>query len=664
MVLSLENYQKALKKVASTLNSMYANNGYVDRVSIPTSFSTELMHSLRQALNYELYRDYRNARPLSIDHISTKFINDFDNTYLYLESPVYIVLKMATFAQNVADDTSFDLSDQWSMYLQDGLATLLNKLNVSQQHQEIYTINALFSDYPVNPDTSGMSSTNLFKFNRVSNIQRDVNHYITEQSHSQIAYRYGLVVPNGKNNQTYEYYDRLNDYSYNASLLSLELSLIFQDTSGLAPLNLKGLPVSNTLTLTNSNKQWFLDQYYLKYGSECLTPTIEIRFNDIQNAFEWAHSTAHNLKMENLIHLDVSTPKAVQAFYINDVDTNNTKLFTLQYTNNQTIIQKGSVDLNTPDYSYGMPNCGLHNQITISNYENNWSDQHFNPLTGDIKDISEKIVAHTQTLACVGGNQFLIGIHENPNAISKIKWADMFGLVNFTYNDQTSISLNNINQIHCLTGFHQKFHDLYRLEAATDIDHNLLVIQALDSSYNAMYVKYKLFPILKSMRENVITNINDFSPLDEFTPLLDVSKKFIGSYQGFSYDYEEDRIVISSQYAPDEMNLGQDKTIFLPQYDSPRAIYFIRWDHKDLTDWDRIILTNFEGTTIKRALNMQVDNSQKPAIFGTELESNSIFVLSDRHYLYQLIVYHWSNGDLVKQPNTNILARITWNWGL
>lgn len=64
-----------------------------------------------------------------------------------------------------------------------------------------------------------------------------------------------------------------------------------------------------------------------------------------------------------------------------------------------------------------------------------------------------------------------------------------------------------------------------------------------------------------------------------------------------------------------------------------------------------------DSKSIKDRMHMQTRNSYPPIIFGTEIESN---LLIKNNAFYQMIVYHWSDGNKVAQPNINTLVKITW----
>lgn len=71
-----------------------------------------------------------------------------------------------------------------------------------------------------------------------------------------------------------------------------------------------------------------------------------------------------------------------------------------------------------------------------------------------------------------------------------------------------------------------------------------------------------------------------------------------------------------------------------------------------------ITLTNIQGTSIQEAINQQVPDGLKPIQYGTELEGNMFY---SNNSIYQLIVYHWSDYQLIAQPNDNALVKIDWD---
>lgn len=90
----------------------------------------------------------------------------------------------------------------------------------------------------------------------------------------------------------------------------------------------------------------------------------------------------------------------------------------------------------------------------------------------------------------------------------------------------------------------------------------------------------------------------------------------------------------------------------------PRALYMIPWQETNPQKVSFVPITNLKNTTLSESINDQTNDSLKPVTYATELEG--IQMASDTS-LYQLCVYHWSDKDLVKQDNSNILMRFYWD---
>lgn len=97
----------------------------------------------------------------------------------------------------------------------------------------------------------------------------------------------------------------------------------------------------------------------------------------------------------------------------------------------------------------------------------------------------------------------------------------------------------------------------------------------------------------------------------------------------------------------------------VPKYKTTRAAYIIPWQKADSRNWTIILLTNFKNTSIQELINQQIDSSQQPVFYATELESNILFD-NNSNSMYQLIVYHWSDNYKTKQDNLNALVHIFW----
>ena len=88
--------------------------------------------------------------------------------------------------------------------------------------------------------------------------------------------------------------------------------------------------------------------------------------------------------------------------------------------------------------------------------------------------------------------------------------------------------------------------------------------------------------------------------------------------------------------------------IYLPNYDIIRGIYNLYWGDQEPSSFFAIPITNTliqnDSKSIKDIMHMHTRNSYPPIIFGTEIESN---LLIKNNAFYQMIVYHWSDGNKV-----------------
>ena len=196
----------------------------------------------------------------------------------------------------------------------------------------------------------------------------------------------------------------------------------------------------------------------------------------------------------------------------------------------------------------------------------------------------------------------------------------------------------------------------YRLEAITDLKHNLLIVQNITKDSSMIFTQYILSSIVSYLEMHENADINHFNPINH--SIVNNVRDHINSFQGFSYDYNRNRIIISSQHHPTELEIDPDRTLFLPDYKTPRALYIIPWNNTSFDNWKRITLTNLQGTSIQDAINQQTNDYFKPIQYATEIESN---LLASNNSIYQIITYHWSDKMLLKQDNTNSLVKISWD---
>ena len=659
-------YNKSIffNRLAPTFNAIYKNVSTVESMPNFSEFNPRIMHYLRQAFYYELYGlDYadkiKKYAKLPIDQVTNTFVHWLNNdTYDGLENSKLIPIKMSLYTKDLWPDDNYDMTNIYTNSFKYGLANVTYQLNTYDDKQKIYTLDALFSDYAFNVDST-LSGKALEYSNYLRSIQQRINNFTTQPGHMQIAYKLGLLVPNGYDNQRCTIFAGLHRYKGVYSLLRREISLVYQQINGWSPMDIVDMPIINPLPFNKSN-QWCYDALYALNHYPTI-PTEEINKNvsqaDLNQAFDLSsYRNIHNLSMKTVCHLTLDSTDAVQAFYLNKSNPNNYKIHSVQMHTDkslmpfkeitQTIVQTGTFNPNEIDSTFHMPNCVLKDNIALVNHkpllksEQDWTET---------DKINANLVAHTQTLAPVGHDQFLIGIYGSND---KYKWAQAFGLFDLSgaksYNYYSDIS-----KIPYLIGF-----NAYRLEATTDLNKRLLIIQTIQKDGTSVYYKYDLDPILKSMLNNNCTNINNFKPLSIFKVLK--SWVNISSYQGFAYNSSLDQVIISSQRHPDQYELNDDKTIFLPKYEMPRALYMLPLKELNPYKASFVSITNLKNTSLSKAINNQMDNSLKPITYATELEG--IQMATDTS-LYQLCVYHWSDKDLVKQDNSNVLMQFYWNKG-
>lgn len=586
---------------------------------------------LREALNFDLYNKAYDSKSLANDRQAIDFVNSFAETYDGIENSEFVLLKVALCSQNISADDTYDFSDVWTDTFANDLQKLLSELNVNQTDQSVYTINALLSGFSIKPVLD----------NRIRTIQQDVNHYFTEDSHLQLAYGMGLVIPDSVDDQ----YVTVNNESY--SLLKFDLSLIYQNICGLSPIDLYKMPVANNLQTNSQIKKWFEDVYYLNHKSE-FSNGATITEADIRNEFNFDNSQVYNLTMESVTRLGLNIPNAVQAFAIDNRKVTSYTIYTLQFDEtllgNQELIQVGSFNPNNISDQYHMPVCEFNKKITIDT-----------PMS-----------AHSQTFANADKkyHEFFIGFYRASNAPkSNVPWAQWIGLFDL---DSDTESYNIQSKVPYLYGF-----NTYRLEAATDVTHDLFIVQTVNENHEMTFTKYSLSDIVKTLHEKYNDNkdktgttifdfginINQFEKHGSFT--IPSKSNIISSIQGFAYDFQSDSVIVVSQYGPDSAHLNMDQMLPVPKYKTTRAAYIIPWQKADSQNWTIIPLTNFKNTSIQELINQQTDSSQQPVFYATELESNVLFD-NNSNSMYQLIVYHWSDNYKTKQDNLNALVHIFW----
>lgn len=653
---------KTFSIIPSTFNKMYATVNSIDIMPNYSEFKPEIMHYLRQAFYYELYGDtYKlviKNNKLPDKKPTYEFVN-YLHYALYDDviNDKFIPVKMALYAKHLMPKQDYELSNRCTSDFQEGLKRATAELHTATNKIESYTLDALFSDYPFFIE-SGLTNYAMQNAKHTREIQQRVNKYITQKGHSQIAYELGLIAPNGYDNQRITLPYGLFQQKFITSKLQRSIALIYQEINGWTPMDLKVCSVINRLPMNPESKYWYDSIVFLSgdISDKTDNPTQE----NIRSAFTLGSPDLHNLSMDPVCHLTTSSSEVVQAFYLDNTNPNNYKIHTIQEhidkpmlsltSEEQTVIRTGVFNPNEIDSTFHMPNCVLQDNIVLNNHRPviNSNDESKWPET---QKINAHLVAHTQTLAPVGNDQFLIGIYGDN---SKYHWAQALGLFDLSGRKNYNY-YNDISKIPYLIGF-----NAHRLEATTNIDKNLLIVQTIDEDGNATFYKYKLKPILDAMHKPFVefnrVDINDFKPDDTFYMPKKVK---ISSYQGFAYDSQFNQIIISSQRHPNKYIIDQDKTIFTPDYNKLRAIYFVPWGHNDPTNTTLMPLTNMKNTSFTEAINNQVSDAYKPITYATELEGITMFSNTSA---YQLCTYHWSDSDLVKQDNLNILMHISWSY--
>lgn len=522
------NYVTCLAQIATNFNSQYADNPYIYEMPTYTTYDPDIMKYLRQALYYELYgnnniSELQSGPELKIDDAVNSLIEAINTAYFGIENPVFRLTKMALLSKHVIKDKTYELSNICTATMQNGLNMVLQKLNVQDDKQTVYTLNALFSDYllDIDPDNN-YTNDELEHAKSYLDIQKWINHYITKPACIQIPYKLGLVVTDGKNDQTHIFHYPRETDKVEISKMSYMLSLIYQDAQGWTPMNLYKQHVPNDLSTSNDDAfQSLAYAYYVRFNTNLPSGLLEPDY--IRDAFYFDVQYQHDLTIEPVVHLELVDEHAVQAFYLKKINSSTDKLFTLQLTSSNIlnwfkrqdeIITVGTFNPTDIDDLYSMPNYSPSRIITISDNKN----------TGSSKDqeINARLVAHSQTFAPINdsNNKFLIGIYRG-DTNDNIPWAKMFGLFDL---DNSRNTYNDIRQIHRLEGF-----NAYRLEAATDLDNDLLIIQIISEKHAITYKKYRLSSIIQSMEKNAVTDINDFEPLDVYHVPAD--KNVIKSFQ-------------------------------------------------------------------------------------------------------------------------------------
>ena len=638
------SYPNALDHVVDGFNDRYGSISGIDHMNYSASFNKQMMHCLRQALYYELYGQsskFVNGSKLPHDKIAIDFVNNFANTYDGVENPAYVPLKMASYAQKLCLDDSYDLSDVWSDTLASSLQKLLSELNVVHSYQTVYTINALLSDFQIKPDLDSMSDS----AKQLRTIQLDMNQYMSE--HEQLAYSLGLIVPNGVNDQTYSWKSTNISDVKQLSLMQTELQLIYQDASNMAPFIFTGMPVPNRFETPANARKWFKYAYYLKYKK-----TFDDDFvpdEVVRDVFDLNTKYIDGVRLSPVSQLNLNNAEAVQAFSLNTQDSSSYKLYTLQYykyinNNDNEIINIGTFKPN----NNSIITCNFDKTITLNN----------------------ELGAHSQTLTPADPyyHEFFIGFHHDDKSIifskSSTRWAQWLGLFDLDNGPSLYTAKSFIPH---LVGF-----DTQRVEASTSPEYNSLVIQKQDANKNIVFVKYQLSSIVdalhdvyKKNKNKLFATIDDFSVnINSFTPLstfkIPSDKNILFSNQGFSYSGAQHLIFLSSQYHPSSIDLNMDQKLFVPHYNKGRFIYVIPWNKSDSSHWTAIPQVNFLDTTLGNVANMQVEDGSKPITYATELESNVSVDTNQLASIYQLVVYHWSDKNTIAQPNLNTIVRVSW----
>lgn len=449
------SYSTGLSKVATEFNNMYKNNMHISIMPVYTRYYSDLMLPLRQALYYELYGDkdldaLQKGVELKVDNVTNHLVDTVNNALIGDTNQIFKLFKMSFIIKQIDKNSLYDLSDEFTNELQNDFKILLKKLNVSQTNQAIYTINALFSNYLLDIDQDNSYNANeLQDAKQYLIIQHWINQYITKPTKLQIPYTLGLIVTNGKDDQLYEYhYPTIHDTCW-ISRIRFYLSLIYQDANGWTPMNLLHQQVSNNLALSDDAVQSYVFAYFMKHKN---IHSGLITQDDIRDAFDFQSSYEKDLTLDPIVHLTLNQNYVVQAFYLDDSNVNNYRLFTVQCIKSKDIeldnhpdemISIGSFDSTQQDTLYHMPNYVPSRYIHIMDRAYTGSSE--------IEKMNAHLAAHTQTCAAVDKttDEFLIGIYRGYDN-SKNNWAKMFGLFNL---DDNIDQYDDISTIHRLEGF-------------------------------------------------------------------------------------------------------------------------------------------------------------------------------------------------------------------
>ena len=653
---------KSFSLISSVFNQLYSNVNSVDTMPSYSEFKPEMMHYLRQAFYFELFGDNYKSVIKNNELPKNKTVYEFmyylnHDLYTNLTDNRFVPLKMTLYAKNLMPNRDYDLSNEYTSDVRIGLSNMKSELNIHDKSIETYVLDSLFSDYPFFIE-SGLTNYAMQNAKHTREIQQHVNNYITQKGHLQLAYGLGLIAPNGYDNQRIKLPYGLFQQKFITSKLQRAVALIYQEVNDWTPMDLKMCSVINRLPMNPESKYWY-DSIVFLSGSVS-DKTDNPTQSNIRSAFTFGMPDLHNLSMDPVCHLTTSSDEVVQAFYLDNTNPNNYKIHAIQKhkahpilsptAEKQTVIRTGTFNPNEIDSTFHMPNCVLQDNIILTNHKPLISTTTDESTWPESQRMNAHLVAHTQTLAPVGNDQFLIGIYGDN---SKFEWAQALGLFDLSGRKAYNY-YNDISKIPYITGFNS-----YRLEAATDVTKKWLIIQTIDENNFATFYKYELKPILDKLRNPLSSNrvdINDFKPDDTFYMPKEVK---ISSYQGFAYDSQFNQIIISSQHYPYEYTVGEDETIPVPYYEKLRAIYFVPWGHADPTNTTLMPLTNMKNTSFTEAINNQVEDVYKPITYATELEGITLF---NNTSAYQLCTYHWSDSDLVKQDNSNILMHISWSY--
>lgn len=640
------DYKVMKTKVRNNFNNMYKDNSKIEKIPEGDLSYSQLATYLREALYYEVYPDanqetLKKAPQLNNDPQATEFINILPLATEPEADRKYALIKMILMIKNFSKDDTYDMTPNYTTEMANDLQKVLKELPSLQPNQTIFTINALFSNCELIL-THAITPQRL----KIRQIQQRVNKYFTATKHLQLAYEFGVFPPNGRPGPEIAI-STPGNYVYRHRL-SLALSLMYQDIIGFAPLILIGQPISNALPISTDSRavQCIKNAYYIKYKKELITnnPSEQI----IRDVFEWTNSKVTNLRMNSLAHLMLNEPEVVQAFYLDTQNPNKYTIYTLQYV-------------------YNKQKHGYTDEIKTGHFNPHQSDDWYHTarciFEDDYISLDKSISAHSQTLAPVNKDhtKFLIGL-DNNHSKKPIDWAMKLGIISINNN-----TYNSLDEIPYLYGFeHRANMNIHRLEAITDLDHDLLTIQYINTDHELLFEQYKLSDVLRLLKLHHSVPITACREIGS-TFISNSDSDYIKSFQGFAYDYNHKKLIISSQKAPTKFQINIDQTLFLPNYGlsknpglrtNYRTLYVVPWENTAYKNWKVITLTNIQGTSIQEAINQQVPDGLKPIQYGTELEGNMFY---SNNSIYQLIVYHWSDYQLIAQPNDNALVKIDWD---